>query len=535
MSLLIKALDNAERNKKAEQEKKPNDRNQAANPPLELEAIESKVASDSAETKPEINPDLSYTDKPNFTENSLSLEEEAGLTLSLDSKYARPKRSAFKASEKTAEKAVEKPGNKSPDKAASNRIDHNKALKDSSSETISANGVKAPVLPPVFQTIAAQNNEIHQKAAAKVFVANQAIRKSSSKSALLILGVAGALMIWLGLQGYSYIKAMLVPEVAVIKPAPIQPKEMAVVVADAAQTSIEAPTKEAVIDTTTAPTSGLDKSSVNSSSEQAKPSQTNISNNASTIPSKVIDDNETIVSSDAEINTYTAVKPSSKNRTKKMNKDDANVENGLGNEEGKHTIKLVRKPETSGVDPVLLSAYQAFTQGEDVLAQQQYRQILQRDKYNVDALLGMAAVAQRQGRNADAFGWYEKVLEIEPRNSTAQSALINAQANMDATGTESKIKSMLAQQPEAANLHASLGNLYASQNQWTAAQEAYFNASRYAPNNADYVFNLAISLEHLGKSNLALTQYQRALDLVNKSGAISPDKAQLEARIRVLQ
>ncbi len=94
---------------------------------------------------------------------------------------------------------------------------------------------------------------------------------------------------------------------------------------------------------------------------------------------------------------------------------------------------------------------------------------------------------------------------------------------------------MLAQQPDAANLHAALGNLYAEQNQWASAQESYFNACRYSPNNADYVFNLAISLDQLGKVDLALKQYQRALELINKSGASSPDRAVLETRIQALQ
>jgi Tfp pilus assembly protein PilF len=191
--------------------------------------------------------------------------------------------------------------------------------------------------------------------------------------------------------------------------------------------------------------------------------------------------------------------------------------------------------QSQGVDPTLLAAYQAFTRGEDANAQQQYRQVLQRDVRNVDALLGMAAIAQRQGRDADAQGWYQKVLEIEPRNSIAQTAIVSPQANTDAVGTESRIKNMIAQQPEGANLHAALGNLYAEQSQWPSAQEAYFNASRLAPNNADYAFNLAISLDQMGKPSLALKQYQRALDLLNKSGAASPDRAQLEARIRELQ
>jgi uncharacterized protein HemY len=149
-------------------------------------------------------------------------------------------------------------------------------------------------------------------------------------------------------------------------------------------------------------------------------------------------------------------------------------------------------------------------------------------------------IAQRQGRDADAQGWYQKVLEIEPRNSVAQTAILNRQANIDGAnadevGRESQIKSMIAQQPEGANLHATLGNLYADNGQWPSAQEAYFNASRLAPNNADYAFNLAISLDQMGKSSLALKQYQRALVLLNKSGGTSPDRTQLEARIRELQ
>lgn len=137
------------------------------------------------------------------------------------------------------------------------------------------------------------------------------------------------------------------------------------------------------------------------------------------------------------------------------------------------------------------------------------------------------------------------MLEIEPRNSFALSAIANLETSSDSArvgggaadyaASESRIKNMLAQQPDAANLHAALGNLYASRNQWSLAQAAYFDASRYAPNSTDYAFNLAVSLDQLGKSALALAQYQRALDLLNSSGAGRVDKAQLEARIKALQ
>jgi uncharacterized protein HemY len=189
---------------------------------------------------------------------------------------------------------------------------------------------------------------------------------------------------------------------------------------------------------------------------------------------------------------------------------------------------------TTVIEEALLEAYQALNHREYVVAQQRYQQVLQGDMHNIDALLGMAVIAQQQKRDADAQDWNEKVLEVEPRNAIALSLMASHRANDDIIAEESKLKSMLAQQPEAASFHTTLGNLYANQNQWQEAQEAFFNACRFAPNNADYAFNLAISLDHMTKYSLALEQYQRALQLLNLSGVASPDRTQLEARVKAL-
>ena len=514
MSLLIKALDNAEKNKKAEQSKNPADKTAAA-PTLELEAIERKPAIDTTSTTQQEQPEIATS---SFAANHLTLEEEAGLSLVTDPKYNKPKRGAEKPA---AKPAPAKSG------AQSASLTHGNE----------AAPTKVPVLPPVFQNLAAQNAVEHeQKSAAKVFAANQAIQKGSSKTTLVLLGVTGALIIWLGLQGYRYIQTLLAPKAVVVTPAAapaVNTQEMAAVAAQAAQSdqgSTEAAPPVAIQE---AVNQTGQVSAANSGEEPLNTAGT--ARDANAKPAKVEElTQDEVVSADS--NLVAEAKPINKN--KRINKPNS-IE--LGSDESavpssaSNNIKLVRKPSVSGVDPTLAAAYQAFVRGEDATAQQQYRQVLQRDIRNVDALLGMAAIAQRQGRDADAFGWYQKVLEIEPRNTIAQTALINAQPSSDGVAGESRIKSLLAQQPEAANLHAALGNLYANQNQWPAAQEAYFNASRYAPNNADYAFNLAVSLEQLGKPGLALIQYQRTLDLVNQSGAASPDKTQIAARIRALQ
>jgi tetratricopeptide (TPR) repeat protein len=377
-----------------------------------------------------------------------------------------------------------------------------------------------------------------QQVAANVFVANQAAKNATSASALLMLGAAGALLIWLGLQGYQYLTKDNPPEVVVVKP------ESQVVVTTEVSTATEPPaqTIEAGTGLAQAPAISVAEVSANGLEQAPKP-DVNARANISA---------ESVFSS--QHNTGVADKAADKRMNQSSVIESGNAANesvselnasklNAGEFNKRTPLKLVSRTPVAGVDPTLLAAYEAYSRGDDATAQKQYRQVLQGDTRNVDALLGMAAIALKQSRYADANGWYQKVLEIEPRNSTALSAVANAQLSSesagsvtaDYAGTESRIKSMLAQQPEAANLHAALGNLYAAQNQWSSAQAAYFNASRYAPNSADYAFNLAVSLDQLGKSALALAQYQRALGLLNNSGVSSLDKAELEARIQALQ
>lgn len=368
----------------------------------------------------------------------------------------------------------------------------------------------------------------NQQVAANVFVANQAARNSTSATALLMLGVAGALLAWLVLQGYQYMVKLNTPDAVVVKPAP----QVAAMTepADSAAPPVETIEPQAgVAETSLATIAEIPKndSGLVQKPEADKP--------ASAGEETAFINDGNLVTTKSGVSKYLAAKKNTVSRAA----ESADVADEYSSELKKSTpLKLVSRTPAAGVDPTLLAAYEAYSRGDDVAAQKQYRQVLQSDIRNIDALLGMAAIAMRQSRYADANGWYQKVLEIEPRNSIALSAITNSQISAesaDYAGNESRIKNMLAQQPEAANLHAALGNLYAAQNQWPLAQAAYFNASRYAPNSADYAFNLAVSLEQIAKADLALAQYQRALALLNISGASNLDRAQLEARIQALQ
>lgn len=203
------------------------------------------------------------------------------------------------------------------------------------------------------------------------------------------------------------------------------------------------------------------------------------------------------------------------------------------------TVSVTKNKSETGVSPTLMNAYQAYTVGDDVKAQQLYKQVLQTESRNSDAMLGLAAIAQRQNRTEDAAGWYRKVLELDPKNAIAQASLINVQVQDtgqdDGTARESRLKNLIAQQPENANLQGALGSLYADQNQWASAQQAYFEAHRLAPSNADFTFNLAASLDQMRKPKLALPYYKRALELLPKAGGSGIDEVAVRARIKAIE
>lgn len=193
-------------------------------------------------------------------------------------------------------------------------------------------------------------------------------------------------------------------------------------------------------------------------------------------------------------------------------------------------FRLTRPAE---IDGELASAHARLEAHDLDGARQAYEQIIRRDPLDTGSLLALAAIASFQGHEDEATTLRQRAFTIDPGNPAVQAALLDASgADGDPVRGESRLKSLLARQA-APPLEFALGNLLARQRRWPEAQQAYFRAVASDADNPDYLFNLAVSLEHLRQPQIAAGYYRQAL-AASARRAAAFDRRQAEQRAGAL-
>lgn len=175
--------------------------------------------------------------------------------------------------------------------------------------------------------------------------------------------------------------------------------------------------------------------------------------------------------------------------------------------------------------------YAAFNAGEYDRARVAYERALRADPRNPDALHGLMALADVRGDAQQARMLLRRIAEIDPADPSVQVAMSE---NVDPAAQEARLLNIAAAQPQSAPAAFALGNLYAGQARWREAQQAYFNAWTLAPDQPDHAYNLAVSLDQLRQSKLALQYYREAMTLRSQRSAAF-DADAVAARIAALQ
>jgi tetratricopeptide (TPR) repeat protein len=182
-------------------------------------------------------------------------------------------------------------------------------------------------------------------------------------------------------------------------------------------------------------------------------------------------------------------------------------------------------------------AQAALARGDVEAARRQFADLSRADPRHLEALLGLAAIALRRNEPEAAWRFYQAAWTAHPQDARAQAgmlALLSAVGQIDPQGAERRLKALIVRQPQAAAPHFALGNLLSGQERWPEAQAAYFEACRWEPDNPDYRFNLAVSLDALRQDGLAATHYHAALAAAETAPA-SFALADVRARLEVLR
>jgi tetratricopeptide (TPR) repeat protein len=197
-------------------------------------------------------------------------------------------------------------------------------------------------------------------------------------------------------------------------------------------------------------------------------------------------------------------------------------------------IRISRSMRQADEGRLVSEAFAAYQRGDLDLAKTRYEQAYVQSPDNRDVLLGLAAIASKNGDTIRAIQLYTRLVRINPLDNVARAALLAFQQGDNVPASISSIKSMLFESPDQPSLYFSLGKLYAEQTRWSEAQQAFFDAYRLDSSNPDYALNLAVSLDRLGQSRSALDYYNAALQLAYTTPA-GFDAVAVSERIRTLE
>jgi tetratricopeptide (TPR) repeat protein len=197
-------------------------------------------------------------------------------------------------------------------------------------------------------------------------------------------------------------------------------------------------------------------------------------------------------------------------------------------------LRLARSTESSRVPAEVGAGYEALRNGDYVTARRRYTGALAADATNLDALLGLATLEARSGNRGAAAAHYRRALDLDSRNPTAVAGMAALADTARPEAVEAQLRTDAARSPQSAALQFALGNVFVAQSRWSEAQAAYFEAHRLDPGNADILYNLAVTLDHLGQSRLAAEYYGRALDAA-RGQASQFDPAPVSRRLAELR
>ncbi len=201
------------------------------------------------------------------------------------------------------------------------------------------------------------------------------------------------------------------------------------------------------------------------------------------------------------------------------------------------TLVVVRKNYAAGSRQAkMVAADRAVQLGRYDSALALYDELYVKYKRDPNVLLGRAIALQKVNRSESAIRAYEELLEIKPDNVEAQVNMLGLLGQRYPEVALRRLLVLLDNNPDHEGIFAQLAFLQANLGRYDEALEYFGRVSAMEPQNASYVYNMAIVSDKAGKKKQAIQYYEQSLELdtVYGGGRSIPREAVFErlARLR---
>ncbi|MCE3233121.1 MAG: hypothetical protein K0R98_1378, partial [Rickettsiaceae bacterium] len=213
---------------------------------------------------------------------------------------------------------------------------------------------------------------------------------------------------------------------------------------------------------------------------------------------------------------------------------DDGIITGSGN-----TAMSARPKEMAKVDRVinkkLEKAYRALLLGQLSASVAIYKEVLDKDPNNKDALFGLGTAYHKNSQFDQARNIYTKILEKEPNNKEVLNnflVLVAEEAPNDALIELQKLERINS---DFSPIPAQIAMIYLKLNNPQKAERYLRRAVILSPENITYKYNLAITSDRLNNHRQAIRLYRQIIEAVAHGAVIPGSITSIEDRLSFLE
>ena len=174
---------------------------------------------------------------------------------------------------------------------------------------------------------------------------------------------------------------------------------------------------------------------------------------------------------------------------------------------------IVRKnAEMDSRSAKLVGAERALKLGRYSSALEIYNRLYEKNKKDVQVLMGRAIALQKLGLDEEAILAYETLLDINPDNTEARINMLGILSRKFPAIATRQLKDLAEKNPDNVALFAQIAVSEAQAGNFDSAIRYMGVATSMDPNNATNYYNLAIIADQAGAKNDAVKYYEMALE-----------------------